>query len=83
MLTLGTAAINWVYHTSVSNRLTRLQQTERIRVLTTEWISDGDKRTWTSTWKEHDDSESFGEFLKRHATEVKDAKEVFPKDKSA
>lgn len=87
VLAMGSAAINWIYHGTVVDRLEviRMEQLKEDVMaaagsLTTTWTSGGMERSWTSTWKEFDQSETFDDFLDRHAAEVAACQVKFPKD---
>ena len=87
ILAMGSAAINWIYHGTVVDRLEAIrmeQQMESVMAaggtLTTTWASGGMERSWSSTWKEFDTAETFDEFLDRHAAEVVKCQKKFPKD---
>lgn len=80
LLTTFPALLNWQYHGAVVRRLERIERKEIEQMITTEWISGGKKRTWTSKWKEFDENETMGDFLQRHAAEVAEALRAFPED---
>lgn len=80
LTSLSVAAVNWVYHTTVVEKLERIEQKEKSLMITTQWRSGGEVRTWTSKWKEYDENEDFDDFIDRHIAEVAAAKVKLPKD---
>lgn len=73
---------SWTYKVQLMDRLDRLESRaeEVAKKMTTKWISGGNERSWTSTWKQFDPSETQEAFLQRHKDEVAIAKKAFPED---
>lgn len=79
-IVLGSTAFNWVYHLRVVDRLDRIeskQKKENLEMLTTTWLSGGQRRTWTSTQRE---GETIDDLAVRHAEEVAALQVRFPPD---
>lgn len=83
--------VNWRHNGQMLERLdtmsARLDALEasvtskgKRKVMTTEWMSGGQRRSLTSVRGELDVNESFSDFLMRHKDEVREAQVVFPKD---
>ena len=79
-LTLAASAINFAHQRVVVEKIERIQEGEITRMLSTEWTSGGQRRTATSTWKEHDNAETYDEFVQRHIDEVAIAQRLLPPD---
>lgn len=74
------ALASWAYKGQIMERLDRIEAQETKKMMTTKWMSGGEERTWTSTWKQYDPDEDLEVFFQRHKDEVAAAKRAFPKD---
>lgn len=73
-------SIQWTSNQRVSDRLTRIEQQELQKMISTSWTHQGRTVTVTSKWKEHSSTESYADFLLRHDREVDAALVQFPQD---